>query len=506
TKYLCAYIIAGDAGPGAESELREYLAQTLPEYMIPTFFVNLEKIPLTVNGKVNKKALPEPAIKTTTTYTAPRNEVEEKLAAIWSEELNGKTGRAGAKVGIDDNFFELGGHSLKATIMMSRIHKEMGVKLTLEAIFSATTLKQLAATIGKTKKEEYETIEPAAQREYYAVSSAQKRIYILHQMDENNTGYNMFETILLEGDLDREKLEKTFRQLITRHESLRTTFQVIDGEAVQKICGHGDVTFSVENYEAKHQHTDEKRNETIRGKIKEFIRPFDLTRAPLIRVGLIKMGETPSKESRHVLVVDMHHIVSDGISTGIIVNDFTRIYDGEELPPLKLQYKDFSQWQRSDRNRNIQAQQEAYWLKTFDDEIPVLDLPADFTRPAVQEYTGTTLEFEEGAERTAALRKIALQNEGTLYMVLMAVFNILISKITNREDIIIGTPVTGRSHRDLEHIVGMFVNTLAIRNKPVNEKTITEFIQEVKKKTVQTFETQVYLLKHMEEQKKITRG
>ncbi|MCP4157681.1 MAG: hypothetical protein GY757_58775, partial [bacterium] len=243
-KTLCAYVVSRQ--PETTTQLREYLSGKLPDYMVPAYFIPIETIPLNQNGKVERKALPE--LETGTTgieYIAPRDELEKKLTRIWSQILKKKK----ETISINDNFFELGGHSLKATTMMSGIHKEIEVKLSLEEIFKNLTVKQLAQAVRNKKKKEYKAIEPAEKKEYYELTSAQKRLYILQQMDESSTGYNMCDAIMLEGTLDRKKLEKTFSQMIARHESLRTTFQVIDGQPVQLINPQKEIEFVIENYE-----------------------------------------------------------------------------------------------------------------------------------------------------------------------------------------------------------------------------------------------------------------
>ncbi|MCP4151046.1 MAG: hypothetical protein GY757_25100, partial [bacterium] len=366
-RYLCAYIVVKHKTPasgltikedqekqeieGADLEmleLREYLSQVLPDYMVPSYIVPIEAIPLNPSGKTDLRALPEPETGTAgTQYIAPRDELEEKLAHIWSEILNIEK----TQISINNNFFEMGGHSLKATILMSRIYKELDVKITLEEIFKNLTIKQQARTIESKKKEKYVSLEVAEQKDYYELSSAQKRIYILQQMDESNTGYNIFETVLLEGELKKEKLEKNFRQLIARHESLRTSFHMIGGEPVQVVHENSDINYSNEYYETKCTPGEDSKG--IMEIVKAFIRPFDLTGTPLLRVGIVKTGNTHSTEPQHILMVDMHHIVSDGISIGIIINDFTELYSGGTLPQLKHQYKDFSQWQKNETNREI---------------------------------------------------------------------------------------------------------------------------------------------------------
>ncbi|MCP4154670.1 MAG: non-ribosomal peptide synthetase, partial [bacterium] len=232
-KYLCAYIVTKSQEQTLEiSELRETLTQTLPEYMIPSYYVNLEEIPLTANGKVNTKALPEPELLTTTEYAAPRDGVEEKLVAIWAEILKIEAQKAETTLGIDDNFFHMGGHSLKATLLAARMQKEFNVKIPLVQIFKTPRIRDIAGTIKRAEKEAYITIEPAAEKENYHLSSAQKRLYILQQMDKSSTGYNMNQMVLLEGALDWEKFETTIATLIDRHESLRTTFTMKAGEPV----------------------------------------------------------------------------------------------------------------------------------------------------------------------------------------------------------------------------------------------------------------------------------
>ncbi|MCP4154222.1 MAG: amino acid adenylation domain-containing protein, partial [bacterium] len=477
-KYLCAYLVketpaqktgsepgtaqkqaAGSTQkPGIDNAaIREYLAQSLPEYMIPSYFLTLEQMPLTPNGKVDKKALPEPDTLTGTTYTAPRDRLEKELVKIWAgvlaihEEL----------IGIDDNFFRLGGHSLKAATLMTRIHKELEVKVSLEEIFKNLTVKQQARSIKNKKKTVYISLETAAQKEYYHLSSAQKRLYILQQMDEKSTGYNICDAFMLEGTLERDKLENTFQQLIDRHDSLRTSFHMIDGQPLQAIRKPGGITFSVEKFElTEREHTAGE----AAGIIKGFIRPFDLSRAPLLRVGLINLREpdagtlrekdTPRNE-RHIIIVDMHHSISDGTSVWIFEKEFMALYGGEELAPQTIQYKDYSEWLNSAEARETLKEQETYWLERMTGELPVLELPQDYSRPALQGFEGDRKEFQLRAGETAALNKITRETGVTLYMTLLALFNVFLSKISGMEDIIVGTPTAGRRHPDLETVMGM---------------------------------------------------
>ncbi|MCP4152683.1 MAG: amino acid adenylation domain-containing protein, partial [bacterium] len=478
------------------SILRQYLAQTLPEYMIPAYFLTLEQMPLTPNGKIDKKALPEPETVIGDAKIAPRNAVEKDLVKIWA----GVLAIEEEQIGIDDNFFRKGGHSLKAVTLSIRIHKEMKVKITLEEIFKNATVKQQARCIQGKKKEQYATMETAEQKDYYHLSPAQKRLYILHQMEEAGTGYNLYAKVNLEGNLDREKLENTFRALIRRHESFRTTFHLQEEEPVQRI--HEDVEFEVQYKETP-------------GQPEEFVRPFDLTRAPLLRVALVKMIEedidaerTPTgthRPGKYKLMVDMHHIISDGTSMGILIEEFMTLYGGKKLPPLQLRYKDYAQWRNSQKVREQIQQEENYWLRQFDEPPTPLDLPIDYPRPVVQTFEGNIVEFLLGKEETLNIKKLALETETTLFMTLYSIFSILLSRISSQEDIIVGIPTAGRNSSGLDKIIGMFVNTLAIKTQPGGEKTYREYLSETKTTILAAFENQDYPFEKLVEQVDVQR-
>jgi acyl carrier protein len=441
--------------------------------MIPSYFVQLPKLPLTSNGKIDRKALPEPegSINTGVEYAAPQNEIEEKLAAIWQEVLGAE------KIGINDNFFELGGHSLKATVVASRAAKLLNTELPLREIFRTPTVKELAQYIKGAKSSIYTSIEPVEEREYYPVSSAQKRLYIIDQLEGAGTGYNMPQVLALKGEPDKERFEAAFKELIKRHESLRTSFEMTEGEPVQRI--HDEAEFAIDYREAAEEEID-----TI---IKDFIRPFDLGKAPLFRVGLCKTGE-----GRYILTFDMHHIISDGVSMEILVREFISLYEGQNLPELLIRYRDYSVWQKGLFGRGVMEEQEQYWLKTFGGEIPVLNLPADYIRPAVHSFEGDSISFDLKPILSEKINKLALETGSTLYMVLLAAYDVLLSKYTGQEDIIVGSPAAGRPHADLEGIIGMFVNTLGMRNYPKGSKTFLEFLQEVRENALRAYENQDY--------------
>jgi amino acid adenylation domain-containing protein/thioester reductase-like protein len=482
-RYLCAYIVSQ---PGKEIDipgLKKILSGYLPDYMVPPYFVQLENIPLTANGKVDRKALPDPkTLVPVDICAAPGDEVEEKLVEIWSQVLQIEKN----KIGIDTNFFKLGGHSLSATRLVSMIHKYFNAKLPLEEIFKTSTIRGISTYIKEALKERFIPMEPSEKKDYYPLSPAQKRLYILQQMAAVGTGYNIPVVRLLEGDVDMGRMEEIFAGLIKRHESLRTSFEMKGEEPVQKI--HDDVEFKIEYYDQELP------------TVSNFIRPFDLSRPPLLRVGIVKI-----EEKKCIFMADMHHIITDGTSMGIFVTDFMALVEGKELPRLRVQYKDFSRWQNNLVKSGQLEKQRQYWQKVFEHEIPTLTLPTDYTRPAVQSFAGSTISFVIGREEAAALKEFAGSEETTQFTVLLAVYTIFISKLGCQEDIIVGTPVAGRRHADLQQIIGMFVNTLALRNYPAGRKTINEFVRDVVKRTVGAFENQEYQFEDLVEQVMVNR-
>lgn len=475
-KALCAYILADKELD--VSQLKSYLSDELPYYMIPTYFTRIDRIPLTASGKIDRKKLPEPELNLEGEYVAPRDEVEESLAAVWADVL----GLSKESIGIDMNFFEVGGHSLRATFLAAAVNKQFNVNLPLVKIFEAPTIRSLGNYIKEAAEETFTEIARAKEKEYYGLSSAQNRLYILHQMELNSTAYNVNLVVQLEGELERTKLEDSFRELIQRHGSLRTSFEMIDGRPTQKVHRSSDVEFAIESFKVESEEAA-----VIKGILEKFVRAFDLSQVPLIRVGLVKI-----EPLKHVLIVDMHHIITDGISHTILIGDFIALYNGVQLPALELQYKDYSEWQQSESVKDMFRRQEEYWLQEFAGEIPVLAMPVDYARPPVQSFAGDTVGFDIGIKETKALNTIAQSQGATLFMVLLTGFYIFLSKISSQEDIVVGTPIAGRNHADLKKIIGIFVNTLALRNRPSDWKTFNAFLREVKDKTLKTFDSQDY--------------
>ena len=277
----------------------------------------------------------------------------------------------------------------------------------------------------------------------------------MNQLKGGELSYNMPSVMRADGALDRELVEKAIRKLIQRHETLRTGFELIDGEPVQRI--YDDVPFAVEFTQVK----EEQAEVLVHG----FVRAFDLEKAPLLRVGLIELAK-----DRHLLLFDMHHIISDGVSIKNLIEEFVSLYEGKELPALRVQYKDYAAWQLADMQSERMKQQEAYWLDVFSGEVPVLDMPTDYGRPAARSFEGGQIEFVIGPELTEQLKGLAVKSESTLYMVLLAAYTTMLAKYSGQEDIVVGSPIAGRTHSDLESLIGMFVGTLAIRTKPIGEK------------------------------------
>ena len=497
-KYLCAYIVP-DKERGVDiPALRNALDGTLPSYMLPSYFVPIDKIPLTPNGKVNRKELPDPRdmeIEKDIDYVAPRNKTEEEIVDIWSEVLKMNK----EIISIDGNFFKLGGHSLKAGIMITLIHKAMNVKLKMQDIFEMPTIRELAQYITGAEVETYSSIPKVEPKEYYPQTSMQQRLYFLDKLDKGSTVYNIQMMDIYCKGIDRERLLQAFHQLIRRHESLRTSFHDIEGEAVMKVHEYEEISsfFELEYYEADEEgmiSSDQPGKEwtkvtgiPFQDVVEHFVRPFDIGKAPILRAGLIKiMGAI------QILMIDMHHIMSDGISMVVLIKDLWALYEGESLPVLPARYRDFAEWLNSAEQKERIKKQEPFWLKEFEGEISPLNLPTDFPRPSKLTFDGDLVHFDVDKESTRLLYTMGRESGYTIYMLLFAVYNVLLAKLSGQEEILAGTVTGGRGHADLQNVIGMFVNTLVMRNYPVGAKTFKEFLNEVKYRTINSFENQDY--------------
>ncbi|MCP4148120.1 MAG: amino acid adenylation domain-containing protein, partial [bacterium] len=484
--FLAAYY----TGRAHEDGLRDFLSEKLPDYMIPSHFIPLQTLPLTPNGKIDRKALPKPDEITSASleYQAPANEIEEKLVEIWQDVLELK------RIGVTDNFFEIGGHSLKAINIIAKINKTFQVELPLVVLFEKPFIKDQARYIALSGTSIFTAIQAVEKKDYYPLSAGQKRMYALNRFAPDSVNYNMPGVLIIEGELSTADFEGAFQKLIQRHESLRSSFHFIESEPVQRIVDN--VEFRVTYSELKGKVTEEEQEKHITG----FLRSFELSRSPLLRVELLEL-----EEKKHLFLFDTHHIVSDAVSMDLFLKEFTAFYVGRQLPSLTLQYKDYAAWQ----NRFLQSpelsQQKTYWLEKFSGEIPVLAMPTDYPRPAIQSFAGETVTFDIAKNITEELRSLAQKNGSTLYMILLALFNVLLSKYAGQADIIVGSPSAGRRHTDLENIIGMFVNTLAMRNYPDPGKTFSAFLTEVKQNSLEVFENQDYQFDELVERLELRR-
>jgi amino acid adenylation domain-containing protein len=468
-KYLCAYIVLSH--PLDPSELKAFLSVKLPPYMVPSYFIPVDKIPLTPNGKIDRKALPEPAQKTGQGYMAPRNEVEEILTGIWAEVL----GIEKDKISIDANFFDLGGHSLKATMMVSKIRKLLNVQVPLVEVFETPGIKGISQYIAGLKEDPFISLEPVEKKEYYPLCSAQKRMYILNLLEgKDAVTYNISNMLQINGKLDIPGLEKAFKKLIHRHEALRTSFAMIEDNPVQIVHDHAAFNLGYKECD----------REEAKQRAKCFIRPFDLTGAPLMRVEVIKIDE------KYTLMVDIHHIVADGTALQVLIYEFSTLSGNKTLPHLKIHYKDFAAWQNKLLDSGVIKNQEDYWLNRFKGQIPILDLPTDYPRPAIRSTEGDIIYFEIDKQLTKKTKNLRSGTGTTLYMLILAVYNILLSMYTLQEEIIVGTPLTGRNHADLQDIIGTLANLVAMKNQPTKDKKFTGFLKEVKENALQAYENQ----------------
>ncbi|MCP5050294.1 MAG: hypothetical protein GY940_24215 [bacterium] len=480
------------------TELRDHITLQLPDYMVPQYFVPIDTIPVTPQGKLDRRALPAPHFKAGEDYTAPSGPEEETLAQIWSEVLDIDKNA----IGTDTNFFDLGGHSLRATIVLSRVHKAMDINVPLGEMFKTPTIKGLANYIKKAGKESFISIKTAEKKEYFPLSPAQKRIYMLQRMETDSKAYNMPHVVILEGNTHKDKLQEVFSQLVRRHESYRTSFIMVDGiDVFEKVYDPEEVNFELEyhdltpksspNSPAPDSDRTDARVETI---IQRFIRPFNLDQAPLTRVGLVKLGQ-----ARHLLMLDTHHIIFDGTSLAIFNSEFISLHEGRQLPPLRIHYKDYSIWRNSEAGLVSQKEQEIFWLSQWEDRVPVVELPLDFPRPEVQSFKGSIMTFEIDPGNSRRLKEIANQEGTSLFVLLLALLNILVHKMSGLQDIPIGTQIAGRRHPDLENIIGLFLNTLVLKNRIDPEEPFTQYLKRITHTTLEAFENQEYQFEDLAE-------
>ena len=472
-------------------ELRAHLLRTLPEYMAPAAFVSLAAIPLSSNGKVDRRALTrmDVAMESGREYLAPRNETEKRLVEIWVEVLN----LAPEKVGVNDNFFELGGHSLLATRLISKIRSQMNVDLPLKALFERGSVAQLAQLIAKAEKSEIPPIQPVdrAQFDRLPLSFAQERLWFINQLEPDSPGYNVPGAAAIQGELDIDQLEQAFNLIIARHENLRTLFPSQEGLAHQQILDLVD--FKLERIDLGH-YTDKnaRDNEAKQLCRTDAATPFDLAGGPLIRGKVIKLAVDD-----HILMLNMHHIISDGWSLGVLVKELRVILDAfrqgrrPELAPLPIQYVDYSVWQRNWLEEGgVLTRQLSYWQEKLAGVPESLDLATDYPRPSVQSFAGARQAFTLDERLTARLKVLAEPQGCTLYMVLLAAFKVLLRRYTSQSDLCVGSPIANRQYGETEGLIGMFVNTLALRTQVEGRDTIAALLAKVKTTCLEAYEHQ----------------
>lgn len=384
-------------------------------------------------------------------------------------------------VDLNEDFFAIGGDSLKAVSLASVLRSNLGIKLDVQNVFANTTPKQLANYIFENNdfSDPFYSITVAPKSDYYALSPAQKRMYTFYLMDRDALTYNLPSATFIEGKLQKDKVLTAVKKLVERHESLRTSFEMIDGECVQIIN-------DIENLPATFTEAVCETDDDLNRLINDFVKPFDLAKAPLFRFNLVDIGE-----QRQLLLFDVHHIIADGTAVEILTRDFNTLYFGD-LPPLNIQYKDFALWQNRNLNTDRMKQQEEFWLNHLSGELPVLELPTDYERPAVSDFAGDRVECTIDESLNQNLKALAKKYSATNFMIMLSAWYILLEKYTGQDDIIVGTPVSGRTQDDIRETVGMFVNMLALRNYPVADKKYSDFIVELKERTLEALKNQDY--------------
>jgi amino acid adenylation domain-containing protein/FkbM family methyltransferase len=464
----------------SSSELRRYLKEKLPDYMVPSAFVLLDELPLTNNGKVNRRALPAPEdvdAPGERVVTAPRTPVEELLVGIWSEVLKVK------QVSIEENFFELGGHSLLATQLMSRVRTAFGIEIPLRTLFAAPTVAELGQQIEFVIRSgagaQSPPILPVSREQSLPLSFAQQRLWFIDQLAQGSSSYNHTAALRLNGQLNIEALEYTFSEIVRRHETLRTTFEAVDGQPRQII--HSARSFSLPVTDFSHLAAAERESTVREMAAEELQHLFDLRRGPLLRVRLLGLSET-----EHVVLFTAHHIVTDGWSLGVLVKEVATLYSAyledlpSPLPELAIQYADFAHWQREWLQGEVLEEQLSYWRERLAGAPALLELPTDRARPAVQSFRGAHYSFSVPAELTGELQQLSRREGVTLFMTLLAAFQTLLWRYSGEQDIVVGADVANRNRQETEGLIGFFVNMLVLRTRVAGEESFAELLRQVR--------------------------
>ncbi|HZS23170.1 MAG TPA: amino acid adenylation domain-containing protein, partial [Pseudonocardiaceae bacterium] len=481
TKQLIAYVVAGTENAPGSAQLRDRLGKVLPDYMVPAAFVMLDELPLGATGKVDRGALPAPGgcLGMVTEYVAPRTGTERIVAGIWEQVLGVD------RVGVEDNFFELGGDSILSIQVMSRIRLVCGVELSPRVLFVSPTVAGLAAAIAESAQSALPAIPVAERVGELPLSFAQQRLWFLDQFTSDASGYVTPFAVRLRGELDLDALAEALRLVVARHESLRTTFETVQGRGVQVVHPAAAVPLPV--WDLSGLPAAQRQQELEQILIEQASEGFDLARGPLLRVGVARLDG-----DEHVLSVAMHHIITDGWSWGVLAAELSECYNATlagrppRLPELPVQYVDYALWQRELLTGAVLDAAMEYWRAQLAG-LPVLELPTDRPRPTVLSSAGGVCEFVVPAEVTSRLKELSQRQDGTLFMTLVAACQVLLGRYCGQDDIAVGTVVSGRDRAELEGLIGFFVNTLVLRSHIDRERSFTQFIAQVKETVLDAF-------------------
>ncbi|OKP94759.1 non-ribosomal peptide synthetase [Paenibacillus sp. P32E] len=468
-QYLCCYLKSDQEL--SRNEIRQYLLDQLPEYMVPSYMVQLTTFPLNTNGKLDRFALPTPQRKDIAVgakSVTPLTRTEWALTEIWGKVL----GLQPDQIGNKDHFFSLGGHSLKLNQLQLEIAHRFGVDVTVGELFHNPTIEALGRLVEQGEHGRV-VLEKAPNHTYYPVVPAQEKMFVRQQLNPEDTSFHISGVRIINGALDCDRLQSAFQKLIERHEAFRTSFAFKEDKVVQRIAP--SATFEIERLYADEHQLDDA--------IQEFIRPFDLAQCPLLRVGLIEL----SKE-RHVLLIDIHHIVADGLSMNILIGDLARLYQGENLPALSVQHKDYCVWQNQQLQSYAFQEQLTYWSELFRSPAPELAIPCDYQCTEKLAYRAATVDFTLDPERSRRLEELVAGQSTTLFVALLSVYYLLLHKYSGNSDIVIGAPVSVRKFSELQHVIGMFINTLPIRNHVPENKAFNFYLADVGKQVISALE------------------
>ena len=479
-KRLTGYVVS--KGNFDKEKMVSYLQSRLPDYMVPSIWVGLESMPLNQNGKTDKRALPDPDVTEllSNEYVAPGNDTEKKLAEIWQQLLGTE------RIGIHDNFFELGGHSLHAIRLISAVRKKLEVEIHIGSVFEHNTVESLAGYIQKQNKgSSLPQISVQHRPERIPLSFSQERLWFIDRL-EGSVQYHLPSVLRLKGKLNKKALAFALQNIVNRHEVLRTVIAEEEGKAFQLIK-EKDLCELYQVDGSKYKEDPEG----LRAYVRELVTaPFDISKDHMLRTHLIKISD-----DEHLLVVTQHHIASDGWSTSIIVKELAELYKAfeenreAELSELKIQYADYALWQRNYLQGKALEKKLEYWKNKLEGAEP-LQLPTDYSRPSVQSVNGAVADFKLDKELSDQLQELSRQNGTTLFMTLLAVFNILLYRYSRQRDVCVGSPVAGRQQAEVEELIGFFINTLCLRNDIRGDVPFTSLLQQVRTTTLEAYENQ----------------